>query len=204
MFGITTPPSRSNSTNRNTQNKLEEVRGSSHSGSYDAGGTAHMEMEYLKKEKERRDKERAKMEYDSKKREYEGLIASQERFKNEERRLQAELTRYEQDAHHAEAEQKRMVQDLPGHQKEADDLEKKIHQMEADLLSYKNRYQHLTQTVGKLEQQSKTAKVDVDKKDAYIAGIKAKIEISKRNMENYKKDADKLNTDLTGLKRLIM
>ncbi|MEN9604334.1 MAG: hypothetical protein RJB39_19 [Candidatus Parcubacteria bacterium] len=205
MFGITTPPSRqnNNSTNRITQNKLEEIRGASHSGTYDAGGAQRMEMEYLKKEKERRDKERARMEYDSKKREHDGLLASQERFQNEERRLHAELTRYETEVGHAESEEKRAIQDLPTHKKEAEDLEKKIHQMEADLLSFKNRHQRLIQDISRLEQNGKTAKMITDKKTAFVTSIREKMEIAKRNFENYKKDSDKLAQELEQLKRLI-
>lgn len=202
MFGITTPPARSN-VNRNTQNKLEEVRNASHTGAYDTGGTERIKMEYLKKEKERRDKERAKLEYDSKKREYESLLASQERFQSEERRLHQELTRYESELHHAEAEEKRMLQDLPAHQKEVVELERKIHQLEADLQGYKNKHQKMVQDIAKVEQQGKTAKMTTDKKASYAEGIRAKMEIAKRNLENYKKDSDKLHNDLEQLKRLI-
>ena len=46
MFGITTPPSRQN-TNGLTQNKREEIRGASHSSTYDASGAERMKMEYL-------------------------------------------------------------------------------------------------------------------------------------------------------------
>lgn len=202
MFGITTPPARSN-TNRNSQHALEEVRAASHSGTYDAGGAERMKMEYLKKEKERRDRERAKLEYDGKKREYDSLMVSQERFKSEERRLMQELARYESEAVHAEAEEKRALQDLPMHKKEIDDLEKKIHQMEADLQAYKNRHQRLTQDVGRLEQQGKTMQAGLSKKMAYVESIRSKLEIARRNIEHYKKDSDILHAELDQLKKLV-
>ncbi len=202
MFGITTPPLRPGA-NRSTQNQHEEIRGSSHSAGYDAGGAERMKMEYLKKEKERRDRERAKLEYDGKKREYDGLMASQERFKSEERRLMQELTRYESEATHAEAEEKRALQDLPVHKKEIEDLERKIHQMEADLQAYKNRHQRLTQDVSKLEQQGKTIQAGLSKKMTYVEGIRSKLEIARRNIEHYKKDSDALHAELDQLKKLV-
>lgn len=202
MFGITTPPSRPNA-NRNTQNPHEEIRGSSHSGGYDAGGAERMKMEYLKKEKARRERERAQLEYESKKREYDGLVSSEERFKSEQRRLQAELERYEHDARAAEGESGRSAEEVARHKKEADDLAVKIQKLEADLVSYKNQHQRFMQEVRFLEQKDKTAQANTSKREAYVAGIKSKIEISKRNQEHYHKDIERISEELAKLKKLL-
>ncbi len=202
MFGITTPPSRQNP-NHGTQNKREEIRSGSHSGTYDASGSDRMKMEYLKKEKERRDKERARLEYDSKKREYDGLMTSEERFRSEQRRLNMELERYEHDSRFAEEEEKKKSEEMLHHKKEAEDLGKKIQRMEVELASYKNQYQRFMSNVTYLEQREKTARADAGKKESYVAGIKSKIEISKRNQEHFTHDMQKLAEELEKLKRSL-
>ncbi len=205
MFGITTPPTRSDSSSgRNTHNKLEEVRvGTSRSGSYDAGAAERMKMDYLKKERERREKERNKLTYDSKRREYDSLLQSVDRIKSENRRLEMELSRYEQDSAHAHSEEQKVSTTLTSQKREMESLEIQIKKLEADLQMCKNRHQRLVQDVSKLEQQERAGAMDAKKKEDYVRGLKTKIDTAKKRLIEYERDMETAHKETEALKRII-
>jgi hypothetical protein len=67
------------------------------SANFDANASERMKMEYLKKEKERREKERYKMEYDIKKKDFDRLSQDKVRYELDKRRIEGELAKYKFD-----------------------------------------------------------------------------------------------------------
>lgn len=203
MFGLTSQPQR-NSSGRITSNPHEDIRRGGSSSTYDASAAERMKMEYLKKERERRDKERNKMLYDGKKREYDRLIDEEARMKIESRRLESELVRYTHEVEGIKTQEAREKSGLPAFKKEELELMQKIQKTESELLSYKNRHQKVQQEISRLEQSDKSFVVDINKRETYVSGLKLKFEAVKRTHDETVKKIDKLKAEVEQLHRLII
>jgi chromosome segregation ATPase len=203
MFGITPQPQRTTN-GRVTSNAKEEIRHGGSSSTYDTAAADRMKMDYLKKEKDRREKERNKMIYDGKKRDYDRLVQESERMKIESRRLELELSKYTNDVEGIKMHGARETASVPSLKKEELELAQKIQKMESDLLSFKNRHQHIVQEISQISQKDKGILIDLHKREAYAASIKSKYETIKAKYEETVKQAEKLHVEVDQLKRLIV
>lgn len=202
MFGITPQPQKTTN-GRVTTNPHEDVRHGASSTTFDASAAERMKMEYLKKERERREKERNKMMYDGKKKDYDRLVGEAERMKVESRRLEMELHKYTHDVEGVKMQEARENAGIPTLKKEELELAQKIQKAESDLLSFKNRHQHVVQELTQIQQKDKGTLVDLHKREAYTAGIKSKYEAIKAKYEDTVKQTEKLHVEVDQLKRLI-
>ena len=202
MFGLTSQPQR-NTNGRITSNAHEELRRGGTSSTYDNAAAERMKMDYLRKEKERREKERNKMMYDGKKRDYDRLVDEVERMKTESRRLEMELHKYTHDVEGVKMQEARENAGIPALKKEELELAQKIQKTESDLLSFKNRHQRVVQEISQIQQKDKGTLVDLHKREAYTAGIKSKYEAIKAKYEDTIKQTEKLHAEVDQLKRLI-
>lgn len=202
MFGSTSQPKR-DAYGRIVSNAHEEIRRGSGSSAYDSAAAERMKMEYLRKERERREKERNKMVYEGKKRDYDRLVDEESRMKIESRRLESELVKYTHDVEGVKNQEVRERSGLPALKKEELELAQKIQKTESELLSYKNRHQRVQQDIAHVEQADKSFMVDLNKREAYAAGVKSKFEAVKSKHEETIKQLEKLKIEVDQLKRLI-
>lgn len=202
MFGSTSQPKR-DAYGRIVSNTHEEIRRGAGSSAYDNAAAERMKIEYLRKERERREKERNKMMYEGKKRDYDRLVDEESRMKIESRRLEAELIKYTHDVESVKNQEARERSGLPALKKEELELAQKIQKTESELLSYKNRHQRVQQDITHLEQADKSFMVDLNKREAYAAGVKSKFEVVKSKHEETVKQLEKLKIEVDQLKRLI-
>ncbi len=204
MFGITPQPTRTTSTGgRIAQNKLEEIRRSGTSSTFDAGGAERMKMEYLKQERERREKERNKMMYEGKKRELDRMIGEEDRLRVEEKRLEQELIKYNHDVDNIKQEEKVELSHVPVLKKEELQLAHTIQKLESELQQAKTRHIKVQQDILRFEQNDKSTVADVHKREAFTASIASKLEDTKRRHESLKKTLAALQAEVTDLKRHI-
>lgn len=201
MFGITPQPTRDS--HGRIMNTREEIRRGLTSSTYDNAAAERMKMEHLKKERERREKERNKLIYDGKKVELDRLLMDEERMKTESRRLEMELAKYTHDVEGIKLQEKREIAGVPALKKEELDLQQKIQKLESELLMCKNRHQHVVQEIGRLEQNDKSIIADLHKREAYVAGVKAKYDLIKTKQAEADKQIAKLKPEVDQLKRLI-
>jgi len=202
MFGITSQPQR-NAQGRITSNPHEEIRRGAGSSTYDGAAAERMKMEYLRKERERREKERNKLMYDGKNRDYIRATQESERMKTETKRLESELAKHTHDSEGVKLLEARTVAELPAFKKEELELVQKIQKVEAELLMYKNRHQQVLQKISHVEQTDKNLVVDKHKREAYVSELQARYDASKRRFEDMSKQAEKLKVEVDQLKRLI-
>ncbi|MES2986192.1 MAG: hypothetical protein V4686_03665 [Patescibacteria group bacterium] len=197
MFGITPQPT------RNTQNPKEEIRRGINSTTYDSAAAERMKMDHLKKERERREKERNRLTYDSKKREYERLVQDEERMKTESRRLEMELSKYSHEVEGVKLQEKRETSGIPALKKEELELVQKIQKTESELQMFKNRHQRVVQELTRMNLNDRNFAADVHKREAYSIGIKSKYDMLKQKHEDAIKQIEKLKVEVDQLKKII-
>ena len=151
-----------------------------------------------------REKERNKLLYEGKKRDYDRLVDEEARMRTESRRLEAELVKYTYEVQNAKSQETKEATGLTPLKKEELDLLQKIQKMESELLSYKNRVQRVRQDILRTEQSDKTLTLDIHKRESYITGLKDKFETVKRKHEDAVKQIERLKSEVEQLHRLIM
>lgn len=152
-------------------------------------------------EKERREKERYKLEYEAKKREFDRHTADKARYDVEKRRLEAELKKYQSDTLSTLRDEKKYDIEKMHLTDEEAVITKKIQMMEVELQQLKNKAQKLRQDKEQSTRKDRELLSDIVKKNAYINSINLKLAAAVRNLAEAERQITHLNPELIQLKK---
>ncbi len=173
------------------------------SSNFDANSADRIKMDYLKKEKERRDKERYKMEYDMKKKDFDLHSANKARFEMDKKRLELELGKYKTDIFTNLQDEKIYSIEKTKETEEEKQIIQKIISLETELQQLKNKSQKLRQDRELAERKDKELMGDLSKKNTYIKSLELKLSAVDRNLSEANREITILNSDLIRLKNTL-
>jgi chromosome segregation ATPase len=173
------------------------------SSNFDVNSSDRMKMDYLKKEKERREKERYKMEYDIKKKDFDMHNANKVRFELDKKRIDIELGKYKTDILTALRDEKKYSIEKNNISEEEKQVNQKIQSLEIELQQLKNKSQKLKQDKESADRKDRDLMGDLNKRNTYVKSLELKLTITEKNLSEANREVGVLSSDLTRLKRYI-
>jgi chromosome segregation ATPase len=171
------------------------------STNFDANTVDRMKMDYLKKEKERREKERYKMEYDIKKKDFDMQTANKARFELDKKRIEMELGKYKTDILTTLRDEKKYSIEKTNISEQEKQVNQKITSLEIELQQLRNKFQKLRQDRELVERKDRELFGDLSKRNAYVKSLEIKLEAVERNLSQVSREVTILNSDLVRLKK---